>query len=157
MTLYEFLKKVSSILAKGNADKLFKYIIHSMDYNGGFLRSRYCYWEKTLSDFECGDDLKTILVTLRTPFDFCDSIQYYEEGDFANSAFTLLKMQIFLYDLSNQEHLEQEIMWSCGVGFSYPIKVDLIDESFEILPATSLSAKIWAKKAKRKKRNEKEK
>lgn len=154
LTLYELLKKVSSILAKGNADKLFGYTIHSMDYNGGFLRSRYCYWEKTLSDFECGDNLKTILVTLRTPFDFCNSTQYYEEGDFTNSAFTLLKMQIFLYDLSNKEHLEQEIMWSCGVGFSYPIKVDLINESFEILPAMNLSAKIGTKnKAKRKKRN----
>ncbi|MST88850.1 hypothetical protein FYJ79_04550 [Sharpea azabuensis] len=154
MTLYELLKKVSFILAKSNADELFEYIIHSMDYNGGFLRSRYCYWEKILSDFECGSDLKTILVTLRSPFDFCNSTQYYEEGDFTNSTFTLLKMQIFLYDLSNKEHLEQEIMWSCGVGFSYPIKVDLINESFEILPAMNLSAKIETKnKAKRKKRN----
>ena len=56
-----------------------------MDYNGGFLRSRYCYWEKTLSDFECGDNLKTILVTLRTPFNFCNSTQYCEEGDFEYS------------------------------------------------------------------------
>ena len=68
LTLYKLLKEVSSILAKDNADKLFEYTIHSMDYNGGFLRSRYCYWEKTLTDFECGDDLKTILVTLRMPF-----------------------------------------------------------------------------------------
>lgn len=142
LTLYELLKKVSSILAKNNADELFEYTIHSMDYNGGFLRSRYCYWEKTLSNFECGDDLKTILVTLRMPFDFCNSTQYYEESDFTNSPFTLLKMQIFLCDLTNKEHLNQEIMWSSGVGFSYPIKINLINESFEILPATSSHAQI---------------
>lgn len=142
LTLYGLLKKVSSILAKSNADKLFEYTIHSMDYNGGFLRSRYCYWEKTLSDFECGNNLKTILVTLRAPFDFHNSIKYYEESDFDNSPFTLLKMQIFLHDLSNKEHLKQEIMWSCCVGFSYPIKIDLINESFEILPVASLNTNI---------------
>ena len=70
-----YILSAYSILAKNNADELFEYTIHSMDYNGGFLRSRYCYWEKTLSNFECGDDLKTILVTLRMPFDFCNSTQ----------------------------------------------------------------------------------
>lgn len=58
---------------------------------------------------------------------------------------SMLKMRIFLYDLSNQEHSGQEIMWSCGVGFSYPIKDDLINESFEILPATNFSAKTGTK------------
>lgn len=94
LKLYDLLRKISSILAKNNADKLFEYTIHSMDYNGGFLHSRYCCWEKTLSNFECGDDLKTILVTLMMPFDFCNSTQYYEDGDFTNLPFTLLKMQI---------------------------------------------------------------
>lgn len=147
MTLYELLKKVSSIVAKNNADKLFEYIIHSMDYNGGFLRSRYCYWNKTLSDFECGKEPKTLLITLRMPFDFLNSTEYYEEGDFTDSPFTLLKMQIFLHDLSNKEHMEQEIMWSCGVGFAYPIKVDLVAKSFEILPVASLNRKKKPKAA----------
>ena len=138
MTLYDLLRKISSILAKNNADKFFEYTIHSMDDDGDFLRSRYCYLEKTLSDFECGNDLKTILVTLRMPFDFCNSTQYYEETDFTNSPSTLLKMQIFLYDLSDEEHLNQEIMWSSGVGYSYPIKVDLVNESYEIFPETNL-------------------
>ena len=133
-------------MARNNADKLFEYTIHSMDYNGGFLRSRYCYWEKTLSDFQCSDNLKTILITLMTPFDFCDSTQYYEEGDFADSPFTALKMQIFLHDLSNMKHLEQAIHWGCGVGFRYPIKIDLVNESFEILPAASLRTKMGADK-----------
>lgn len=149
LTLYELLKKVSSILAKSNAYKLFEYTIHSMDYNVRFLRSRYCYRDTTLSDFEC-DDLKTILVTLRTPFDFYNSTNYYEEADFANSPLTLLKMQIFLYDLSNKEDLNKEIMWSCSVDFSYPIIIDLVSESFEILPAASLSAKIGIEKANKK-------
>ncbi len=133
MKLYELLKKTSSILAKENADELFKYIIHSMDHNGGFLRSRYCYWDKTLSNFECGDNLRTILVTLRTPFDFCSSTQYYEEEDSNNFPFTLLKMQIFLHDLSDKENLERVIMWSRAVGFSNPIVIDLVNESFEII------------------------
>ena len=154
LTLYKLLKEVSSILAKDNADKLFEYTIHSMDYNGGFLRSRYCYWEKTLTDFECGDDLKTILVTLRVPFDFGNNVEYYEKSEFANSPFTLLKMQIFIYDLSNKKHLEQEILWSCAVGFSYPIKVDLVNGNFEILPVASLHTKA-VKNIRKEKTNDK--
>lgn len=111
--------------------------------------------KKTLSNFECGDDLKTILVTLMMPFDFCNSTQYYEDGDFTNSPFTLLKMQIFICDLTNKERLEKNIMWSRGVGFGYPIQIDLINESFEILPATSLHVPIGTKnKTKRNGENE---
>ena len=137
MTLYELLRKISSVLAKNNADKLFEYMVHSMDYNGGFLRSRYCYWDKMLSDFKCGNNLKTILVTLRRPFDFCNSTEFYEESDFPDTPFTLLKMQIFIYDLSNENRLEEEIMWSYEMGYKYPIKIDLINETFELLSPTS--------------------
>ena len=137
MTLYELLRKISSVLAKNNADKLFEYMIHSMDYNGGFLRSRYCYWDETLSDFNCGNDLKTILVTLRNPFDFYNSTEFYEKSDCPDTLFTLLKMQIFIYDLSNKKRLEEEIMWSYEMGYKYPIKIDLANGSFEFFPKIS--------------------
>lgn len=137
MTLYELLRKISSVLAKNNAAKLFEYMVHAMDYNGGFLRSRYCYWDKILSDFKCGNNLKTILVTLRRPFDFCNSTEFYEESNYPDAPFTLLKMQIFIYDLSNKNRLEEEIMWSYEMGYKYPIKIDLVDESFNILSSIS--------------------
>lgn len=150
MTLYELLRSVSSILAPSNSSALFDYIIRSMNCYGEFLRSRYCYRDKTLlTDFECGD-LKSVLVTLRTPFDFCNSSQYYEESDLSNSPQTLLQMQLFVSDLSKEEQMAQKIRWSCSVDFCYPIKIDLIGESFEILPAASLSAKTGIEKANKK-------
>lgn len=152
MTLYDLLKEISYIIAENNDDKLFEYIIHSVDCNGDFLRSRYCYSEKALADFECGDDLKTVLVVLNKPFDFCVSTRYYENADCAERVLTLLKMQIFLCDLSNDEDLTRKITWSCAVGFNYPIKINLIDKSFEILPTSKLTIKPKNKIAKRNKK-----
>lgn len=145
MTLYDLLKKISFILARDNENDLFQYMIHTMDHNGGFLRSRYCYWEKTITDFKCDSSIKTVLVTLRTPFDFDKTKEYYEDSELPEYPFTLLKMQIFLHDLTDNEELETEIKWSRAVGFSYPIKIDLINESFEILPNRNLSVKKFKK------------
>ncbi len=127
MTIYDFYRRVAEILSPKHVDELFDYIIHSMDDDGGFLRSRYCYWEKTLEDHPFVER-EVALVALRTPFDFENSTEYYRDG---NS--TLLKMQLFYCDVSDEESFKEEAEWSSCVGFPYPIRVDLKSGTYEIL------------------------
>ena len=130
---HEFYKKVANILAKENGEKLFQYIIHAMDDNGGFLRTRYCYWEKELPDRKMYEYPKTVLVALRFPFDFERETEYYEEEPVKADTDTLLKMQLFYHDLSDENAFLDEAEWSACVGYPYPIKVDMVQESFEIM------------------------
>lgn len=134
MTTYELYKKIASILAKNNSEALFDYIIHSMDNDGGFLRSRYCYWNKVLPDSNCGN-ISTVLLSLNYPFDFNASTDYYENDPYSSDLLTKLKMQLFLYDLSDEKTFMKEAEWSAAVGFSYPIKIHLAEEKAEILPS----------------------
>lgn len=39
MTSYEFYRETAHILSAKHGDELFDYIIHSMDNDGGFLRT----------------------------------------------------------------------------------------------------------------------
>lgn len=142
MTTYELYKKVASVLTPKYSEALFDYIIHSMDNNSSFLRSRYCYCENALPDIDCGD-ISTVLLSLNYPFDFNESKDYYEDNP---CTLTALKMQLFLYDLSDNEQFRKEAERSASVGFPYPIKVKITDSSFEILPVVnSLKIKKSAK------------
>lgn len=129
-TMYDFYHKVASTLSKKNADAIFDYIIHSMDDNGGFLRSRFCYWEKTLPDrpFHCKPQI--VLVALQTPFDFDASTDYYEEAKdgLSDYPYTKLKMQLFYTDASEERVFRSDAEWSAEVGYPYYIKVDLAEE-----------------------------
>ena len=98
MKTHELYKNIASILTQKNSEELFDYIVHSMDYHGSFLRSRYCYWENVIPDIDCGE-IATVLLSLNQPFDFNESANYYEDID-SPYPFTILKMQLFLYDLS---------------------------------------------------------
>ena len=140
MMIYELYEKIAFILAQENATSLFDYIIHSMDDDGGFLRSRWCYWKETLPNQEVQSEIKTMLVTLRSPFDFATSTEYYEEveNDITSELLTVLKMQLFLYDLSDEEQLINTIEWSADRGFPFPIKIDVINGVYDILDINEL-------------------
>lgn len=133
MTGYELYRKIAHILSAKNSDKLFDYIIHSMDDDGGFLRTRWCYWDKTLQDGELGD-IKTALIALRSPFDFENCTEYYAHKDDFKETLTALKMQLFCYDLSDRDAFDNAADWSAQVTYPYPIKIHLVSGSFEILP-----------------------
>lgn len=134
MTTYELYRKLSTILAPQNSDALLDFIIHTSDDNGDFIRTRYCKSSKTLPNENLGEEVKTALVTLRNPFDFKKCSEYYsEETNQFGDPLTNLKMQIFLYDLSNDEELEKAVKWSAAIGFDYAIKIDLINECYEVL------------------------
>lgn len=127
MTLYELLHKVSAKLSEEHADAIFDYFIHAMDDNGGFLRTRWCYWDKELEDHKVSDDMKRVLLVLTTPFDFDKDDTFYETGTgpWEKVELTVLKMQLFYTDMSDEEKLQSELKWCKQMGYRYPILVDL--------------------------------
>ncbi|MFV0361468.1 MAG: hypothetical protein ACK5LL_00040 [Suipraeoptans sp.] len=133
MSRYEFLRRVAKILAPQNAEALFDYIIHSMDDDGGFLRSRYCYWNKVLPDYEEKNEQQIVLAALARPFNFNDETNYYEDEE-GETKYTYLKMQLLLVDLSDDDEFYSAGEWSAAVGFPYPIKIDMTYDRYEVLP-----------------------
>ena len=129
MTRYEFYKKVASILTKNNADALFEYIIHSMDDDGGFLRTRYCYWEETLPNRSC-KNITIVLVALKEPFDFENFTEYYEKEDEKCGLRTKLEMQLFWYESFQEDCFMSDVEWCAELDYTYPIKIDLVNDSF---------------------------
>ena len=126
MTFFEMLHKTAEILAGDNADEFFDYIIHSMDDDGGFLRTRWKRTDKTLNDADYRDEPTIILAALRSPFDLKHDTEYYEEEtNTFKETLTVLKMQIFYYDLSDKDSFLEECEWSACVGYPYPIRIDL--------------------------------
>lgn len=148
MKFYEVLHRAAEILAEDNAEKLFDYIIHSMDDDGGFLRTRWKRFEKTLCDGEFSSEPKILLAALKRPFDFKNDTSYYREetGEYnaqskdgglervtVTDILTVLKMQIFYVDLSDEEHFINEAEWSSCVGYPYPIRVNIEQGTAEYL------------------------
>lgn len=131
--IYDFYRKVAKILAGENVDALFDYIIHAMDDDGGFLRTRWCYFDKKLPNKKLNADIKTVLISLHRPFDFQASKKYYVEDIPKDGTETELNMQLFYYDLSDKKRFKDDAQWSADVGFFYPIKIDMVNETYEVL------------------------
>lgn len=68
MQLYELIKKVSDILTP-ETDVFYNYVLHTSDDNGGFLRTRYCWWDRCVKDRSLDDEYKKVLVTSVRPID----------------------------------------------------------------------------------------
>ena len=60
MQLYELIRKVSDILTP-ETDVFYN------DDNGGFLRTRYCWWDRCVKDRSLDDEYKKVLVTSVRP------------------------------------------------------------------------------------------
>lgn len=154
MTFLDALRITSEILAGENSEKLFDYILHSMDDDGDFLRTRWKRWEEVvLKDADYSDEPKVFLVALRSPFDFKNNTEYYKEETNTFNAqsesgeqetvtiteqLTVLKMQIFYTDLSDEKAFVSNSEWSACAGYPYPIRVDLEHRTAENLDKINL-------------------
>ena len=153
MTFYDELRRTAEILAGNNAEALFDHIIHSMDDDGGFLRTRWKRSEKILKDLNYSESSRIFLVALRSPFDFKNDTSYYKEETGTYNArsedggsetvtitdiLTVLKMQIFYTDLSDEKAFAEESEWSACVGYPYPVRVDLENGAAEYLEKIEL-------------------
>lgn len=129
MTLYELLEQVSDILTP-QTHSLFDYMIHTFDDNGGFLRTRYCYWDKPVPDFRIAD-LNEVLICFRQPFR--ESDPYYETERYGEDLQyeqknTLIKMQLFYAP----GDMEDDIAWSCQFPYPEACIIDLKNKTFEV-------------------------
>lgn len=128
MTLYELLARISDILTP-RTGSLYDYMLHTFDDNGGFLRTRYCYWDQPLPDFPISD-IQTVLICFRRPFREGDAYYEYEQcgaGQEYEQKNTLVKMQLF-YAPGN---MEDDIAWSCLFPYPEACIIDLRDKTYE--------------------------
>lgn len=124
--LYRKFWRIAEVLAPEHTEELFDYIIHSMDDIGVCLRSRYCYWDKTLPDNDNTSDSNIMLITLAGNQNFEDVENYYKEKDCFSFPYTKLKFQLFLGDYQNKNKLYQASEWGYRMGFSYVVIIDLV-------------------------------
>ena len=125
MQLKDFLYKLAHKMTNDHPDDLYDYFIHVMDDNGGFLRTRYIYWDKELTDRKISDDIHTVCVAFNEQPDFQNpSSWYFKDPDFDRGRMTKLKMQVFYYDES-EESFKSDAAWSKEVGYPVAVKVSM--------------------------------
>ena len=129
MILSDLLKKISKHLAPNHSEELYQYLMQTSDDNDGFLRTRYCYWDKPLEDHKVADNIRTVLICTQRKVDF-DNIKTYYEGSEAGDKrrLTRLKLQLFYYDLSDEEKRQDGEEWSKHLGYKYPVVVNIHPE-----------------------------
>ncbi len=132
MLMHDYCQKIAQILSKGKEETLYKYLVHSTDDNYGFLRTRFCYWDKELPNKKI-KNINTALLSLNSPCDFSPSTNYYENVNVKAGTGTVLKVQLFYFDLSDKKKFRDMARWSARVGFPYSIKIDMLNETFEEL------------------------
>ncbi len=107
MTLYELLKEISDILTP-NDNAFFDYAIYTSDDNGGFLRTRYCWWkDRPILDKNIGEVYETVLVTSKNKIN---------TADLKDESNTLVKMQI---TYSNPNAAQNDAEWDITLDYCY--------------------------------------
>lgn len=120
MTLYELIKQISEILTP-ETDSFYNYALYTSDDNGGFLRTRYCWWEKPVDNKKLGKkEYKKVMVTMGEPFD---------EKKLTIKEDTLVKMQI-TYGVTNATIDDAE--WDIQLGYRYVYIFDLQNKTYAL-------------------------
>ena len=118
MTLYQLLKCISNIMTPKD-DAFFKYVLYTSDDNGGFLRTRYCWWmDKPVEDRELGEGYKKVLVT---------SKQEINVEDFLIETDTLVKMQI---TYSQKNAVIEDADWDAQLNYCHVYIFDLVNNTY---------------------------
>ena len=117
MTLYELIKQVSDIITP-ESNIFYNYVVYTSDDNGGFLRTRYCWWDKPLGNRNLCDKYKKVLVT-------CNKEITVDE--LVNKTDTKLKIQ-FHYDYLDPSFEDAE--WDIQMGYNYIYLIDLSTNDF---------------------------
>lgn len=106
MTLFELIKSVSEIITP-EQNEYSNYVLYTSDDNGGFLRTRYCWWNKSFKDIKLQDEYKQVLVACNKEINV---------NDLVNKNDTKLKIQ-FHYDYLNASFKDAE--WDIQMGYCY--------------------------------------
>lgn len=89
-TRYALWRRAARALAGPNADALYDYILHGMDDDGDFLRTRHQRWPEVLPDRRLHSIPVLVMATLETPFNFARDTKYYD-----SKGRPRLRMQLF--------------------------------------------------------------
>ena len=130
MTTHYLLKRLSEILAPDNSQSFNVFLLKTLEDRGLFLRSRFYKRDNVLKDEEYGE-ITTVLVALNQCWDF-ETTDYYENPE-SEYPVTKLRLQISLFDLSDEESLNRESRRSVAAGFGYLIKINLDEGVYEVL------------------------
>lgn len=121
MTLYDLIKKVSLIITP-ETDAFYEYVLHTSDNNGGFLRTRYCWWDSPVNNFDLGDrHYNKVLVTMKAPF---------VEENLCKRPDTLAKIQ---FDYGETDAMLSDADWDAELGYNYVYLFDLNNSTYEMI------------------------
>ena len=98
-------------------------MLHTFDDDGGFLRTRHCYWDKPVPNHNV-PDLEKVLVCFREEYHEGD--KYIEKSIFGKE--TLVKIQLFYC-----EYDADDVKWSSCVGYGIPYEIDLHTKTYHRL------------------------
>ena len=116
MTLYELIRRVSNIITP-ETDDFYHYILYTSDDNGGFLRTRYCWWDKPLVDRDLCGEYQKVLVACQKEI----------SANLINKQDTRLKLQLH-YDWLDMTMEDME--WDIEMGYCYIYLFDFVANEF---------------------------
>lgn len=120
MTLYDLIKRISAIITP-NTDDFYEYVIHTSDDDGGFLRTRFCWWDKAVKNRTLYADYKKVLVTCEEEIDIV-KLKELEKGES-----TPVKMQL-TYSLANPTLEDAD--WDVELGYCHVYLFDLENNTY---------------------------
>lgn len=140
MMLHDLLRQVSEILTP-ETGSFYGYLLHTSDDNGGFLRTRHCWWEKPVKDREIAD-LDRVLLCFEEIFKEEDSFYVIDFEDLREGEIiavnelspnhkTLVKLELY-YDSDQDDWVECHIENSRQNGFGYVYLVDLKEKTHTV-------------------------
>lgn len=111
-TRYKLWHRAACVLAGANADALYDYILHGMDDDGDFLRTRHERWDTPLPDAPLHSPPTKVMATVETPFDFRCNTRYY-----GKSGRPKLRMQLFFF--REGEDFLPDAAWAAEGGYPH--------------------------------------
>lgn len=111
-TRYALWRRAAFVLAGANADALYDYILHGMDDDGDFLRTRHERWDEPLPDTPLRNPPTKVMATVETPFDFRHNAHYY-----GKSGRPKLRMQLFFF--REGEDFLPDAAWATEGGYPH--------------------------------------
>ena len=125
MDLYTLLKEISPIITP-KTNYFYDYAIHTFDNDGGFLRTRYCWWDQCLENINLRNKTyETVLLTAEEPI---------KEKDFTPLTHlkeTKAKMQLD-YCNTHATFDEDDIIFDIQNGYNYVYLIDLINKTVQM-------------------------
>ncbi|WP_143064502.1 hypothetical protein [Pseudobutyrivibrio sp. C4] len=120
MTLYSLIKQISNIIT-ADTDAFYKYVLYTSDDNGGFLRTRYCWWpDKPVADLELESGYSKVLVTSKTKIN---------PSDLLDESSPKVKLQI---TYSDENATLEEAEWDAQLGYCYVYIFDLVHNTYTL-------------------------